>query len=111
LASFGQIIGCFATSAGSFVFWFGVVVFGLDFTVSSSWAVCSDLGREHTGVVSGAMNMMGALGSFACSLAFPFAIQSTGRVTAFFSLAAALNLVAMFCWLILGLRGAGRQYA
>lgn len=102
LASFGQRLASFATSAGWFVFWFDVVVLGLDFTVSSSWTVCSDLGREHTGAVSGAMNMMGAFGSFACSLAFPYALRSTGRASTFFLLAAALDILAIACWFALG---------
>jgi ACS family glucarate transporter-like MFS transporter len=102
LASASQALAGVATSAVWFVFWFCLVVFGLDFTVSSSWTVCSDLGREHTGAVSGAMNMMGALGSFACSLAFPYALRSTGNVAAFFWGAVALDIVAMACWFVLG---------
>jgi ACS family glucarate transporter-like MFS transporter len=102
LASSGQALASLATSPGWFVFWFGVVVFGLDFTVGSSWALCSDLGREHTGAVSGAMNMLGAFGSFACSLAFPYALRSTNRPTAFFLLGITLEVVAIFCWLVLG---------
>ena len=108
LASSGQVLASFTTSAGWFIFWFGVVVFGLDFTVSSSWTVCSDLGREHTGAVSGAMNMTGAFGSFACALAFPYALRSTGRSTDFFLFAAALNILAMICWFLMGLGLEGR---
>jgi ACS family glucarate transporter-like MFS transporter len=102
VASFGQTLAGFATSTSGFVFWFGVVVFGLDFTVSSSWAVCADLGREHTGVVSGGMNMAGAIGSFACALAFPYVLRSSGRTAAFFFVAATLDMVAVVCWLMLG---------
>ena len=111
LASGGEALAGLSNSAVWFVFWFGVMVFGLDFTVSSSWTVCSDLGREHTGAVSGAMNMMGALGSFACSLAFPYALKSTGHATAFLGVAAALDIVAMVCWFVLGFGLAGRQRA
>jgi ACS family glucarate transporter-like MFS transporter len=110
LASSGQVLASFATSTGWFVFWFGVVVLGLDFTVSSSWTVCSDLGREHTGAVSGAMNMMGGFGSFACSLAFPYALRSTGHADAFFLLASALDVVAITCWFVLGWGLAGRRW-
>ena len=110
LASIGQTMASFATSTGWFIFWFGVVVLGLDFTVSSSWTVCSDLGREHTGVVSGGMNMMGAIGSFACSLAFPYALRSSGRTEAFFFAAAALDILAIVCWFGLGWGIAGRGW-
>jgi hypothetical protein len=44
------------------------------------------------------MNMVGAFGSFACSLAFPYALRSTGLVTAFFGVAVALDILAMVCW-------------
>ena len=104
LASVGEISAAAAITPGWFVIWFGVVVFGLDFTVSSSWTVCSDLGGEHTGTVSGAMNMMGSLGSFACSLAFPYALRLTGHAQAFFWLAATLNFIALACWFVLGRR-------
>lgn len=109
LAAFGVATGGLlfagaAVSPGWLVFWFCMVVLGLDFSVSSSWTVCSDLGREHTGVVSGAMNMMGAVGSFACSLAFPYALRFTDQGAGFFWLAAALNVVAIGCWVVLGCR-------
>jgi len=98
LASAGQALASHAVSSVWFVSSFAMVVFGLDFTVSSSWTVCTDLGGEHTGAVSGAMNMVGAFGSFACSLAFPYALRSTGLVTAFFGVAVALDILAMVCW-------------
>ncbi len=102
LASSGQVLASLARSPNWFVLWFGVVVFGLDFTVSPSWTLCSDLGRERTGTVSGAMNMLGALGSFACSLAFPYALRSRNGVTTFFSIAVTLDIIAIFCWVWLG---------
>jgi ACS family glucarate transporter-like MFS transporter len=98
-----------AASPGTFIVCFAVAVLSLDVTVSSSWAVCSDLGREHTGAVSGAMNMAGAVGSFTCSLAFPYTLQFTGRAEAFFWLAAALNAVAAFCWFALGQRSSKKD--
>jgi nitrate/nitrite transporter NarK len=57
------------------------------------------------------MNMMGAFGSFACSLAFPYALRSTGRATAFYLLAAALNIAAMVCWFGLGWGGREKRKA
>jgi len=37
-----------------------------------------DLGREHSGVVSGAMNTAGQLGSFLSSIAFGYMVQRFG---------------------------------
>jgi ACS family glucarate transporter-like MFS transporter len=104
LASIGVMLAGMAANPAPFVICFGIVVLGLDLTVSSSWTVCSDLGGEHTGAVSGAMNMMGALGSFACSLTFPYVLRFSGQTKAFFWLAAALNAMAACCWFGLGQR-------
>jgi ACS family glucarate transporter-like MFS transporter len=98
LASASMTLAGMAATPQWFIIWFGMVVLGLDLTVSSSWTVCADAGGEHTGTVSGAMNMMGAVGSFACSLTFPYIIRASGRIETFFWLAAALNAIAVFCW-------------
>jgi MFS transporter, ACS family, glucarate transporter len=50
------------------------------------------------------MNMSGAIGSSACSLAFPYVVQLAGRAEPFFWLAAALNATAAFSWLVLARR-------
>ena len=39
-----------------------------------SWAVCMDVGREHSGGISASMNMAGQLGSFLSSVAFGYAV-------------------------------------
>ena len=109
LAALGVALAGLAASPGWFVFWIAIVVLGLDSTVSSSWTVCSDIGREHTATVSAAMNMAGSLGSFACAIVFPYAVHLTGRADAFFWIAAALNLAGLCCWLRLGARLAERR--
>jgi len=40
-----------------------------------AWAVCADVGGEHTGAVSGAMNTAGQLGSFLSAVAFGYLVQ------------------------------------
>jgi MFS transporter, ACS family, glucarate transporter len=75
-----------------------VAVFGTDMTVSASWAVCVDIGRHHSGAVSGTMNMAGNLGSFVTALAFPYLLAWTGSHVAFFYVAAGLNLAAIVFW-------------
>jgi len=39
-----------------------------------SWAVCMDVGEEHSGGISASMNMAGQLGSFLSSVAFGYAV-------------------------------------
>jgi ACS family glucarate transporter-like MFS transporter len=83
----------------SFIACFALATLGVDLAIAPSWALCSDVGKEYTGTLSGAMNMMGALGSFASSLSFPYLLKITGAVQTYFWLAAALNLFAILCWL------------
>jgi ACS family glucarate transporter-like MFS transporter len=73
-------------------------MFGSDMTVSASWAFSIDMGRAHSGAVSGAMNMAGNLGSFLTSLAFPYLQLFTGSTTSFFVVGATLNAIAVLLW-------------
>jgi len=43
-----------------------------------AWAVCADVGGEHTGAVSGAMNTAGQLGSFLSAVAFGYLVEGLG---------------------------------
>ena len=43
-----------------------------------SWSLAVDLGGEHSGAVSGAMNAAGQIGSFLSSVAFGYMVQSFG---------------------------------
>ncbi len=75
-----------------------LAMFGSDMTVSASWAFSIDIGRGHSGAVSGAMNMAGNLGSFLTSLAFPYLQLITGSTSSFFVVGAGLNAIAVFLW-------------
>ena len=76
-----------------------IAVFGADMTLSPSWSTCIDVGKSHSGMVSGTMNMAGNLGSFVTALAFPYMLSFTGSPLPFFYLAAILNLLAIPIWL------------
>lgn len=90
-----------ATTVVSAVIFFSIATFGVDLTLSPSWAACIDVGRSFTGTVSGGMNMVGNLGSFVSSLAFPYLLALTGSAEAYFYGAAGLNLMAIFAWLLI----------
>jgi ACS family glucarate transporter-like MFS transporter len=85
-------------SATGFVLIFAVAIFGVDLTLSPSWTVCADIGGRHVGTLSGAMNMMGSLSSFASAILFPHLFSLTGNIAGYFYLAAFLNIVAMGGW-------------
>jgi len=80
------------------VIFLSVAVFGADMTLSPSWSVCVDIGRENSGAVSGTMNMAGNLGSFLTALAFPYLKDLTGSVTPFFFVGAGMNMLSLFMW-------------
>jgi ACS family glucarate transporter-like MFS transporter len=92
------VAGSLSTVQG-FVVCFGLATLGVDLSLSSSWTTCADVGREFTGTLSGCMNMAGSLGSFCSSLAFPYLLKVTGKPQTYFLMAAALNVLAIVCWI------------
>jgi ACS family glucarate transporter-like MFS transporter len=98
LASAGLLAAGYVTSPVSFILFFALTTFGVDFTLSPSWTVCSDVAGARTGTLSGAMNTMGALGSFSASICFPWLLGLTGDIKAYFFGAALLNLLAVAGW-------------
>ncbi|NMH88360.1 MFS transporter [Flavivirga algicola] len=100
LAAIGIIASIYMKEVTGAVIFISLAVFGADMTLSPSWSACLDIGKEHSGTVSGTMNMAGNLGSFFTALAFPYMIAFTGSNTPFFFLAAGLNLLAIPMWLI-----------
>jgi len=99
LATIGIIASIYMKEVNGAVIFLSIAVFGADMTLSPSWSACVDIGKEHSGTVSGTMNMAGNLGSFFTALAFPYLLSMTGSGTPFFFVAAALNLLAILLWL------------
>ena len=110
LSAVGLMLSATASpdSALTFVLCFSVAVFGVEMTISPSWAFCMDIGGAYSGTVSGAMNMVGNLGSAASAMLFPWFIahvtlphvaEKPGTANAFFVFAAGLNLLGAIAWL------------
>lgn len=59
-----------------------------------AWSICVDIGGQHAGAVSGAMNMFGQLGSFISSVAFGYLVSFFGSYD--------LALVPLASMLVLG---------
>jgi ACS family glucarate transporter-like MFS transporter len=102
LASISVLAAAYVTSAEAFVALFSMAVLGLDLAVSPSWTTCSDLGGPNTGAVSASMNMVGSVGAFLRTIAFPFVIQLTGRTRSYFILATVLNILGALSWIKIG---------
>jgi ACS family glucarate transporter-like MFS transporter len=98
LATIGVLMSMNQTSAMPAVAWFCVAIFGADMTLAPSWSTCMDIGRQHSGVVSGTMNMAGNIGAFITTLAYAYLKDWSGTQSTFFYVAAGLNLVAVVCW-------------
>jgi ACS family glucarate transporter-like MFS transporter len=98
LAAVSVVAAASMPSANSFILCFSIATFGVDLTLSPSWTACADIGGKHTGTLSGAMNMMGAIGALVSSVLFPLLFDRTGDIKLYFFLAAFLNLVAMAGW-------------
>jgi ACS family glucarate transporter-like MFS transporter len=98
IAAVSLIAAAYVQGAPAFIACFAATTFGVDFTLSPSWTVCSDVAGRRTGTLSGAMNMMGSIGAFASSVCFPWLLGLTGDVKTYFFIAALLNVAAIVCW-------------
>ena len=112
IGALGLILTTQAGAAGAwqFVLCFSVAVFGVELTLSPSWSFCMDIGGDKSGAVSGAMNMLGNLGSafsaiifpyFVASVTLPYFAEQTGTANAFFVFAAVINVLAAIAWLFM----------
>ncbi|MEX0882603.1 MAG: MFS transporter, partial [Cyclobacteriaceae bacterium] len=99
LAALGLLASLYSGDIMSSIFFLSIAIFGADMTISPSWTLCNDIGKLHSGAVSGTMNMAGNIGSFITALAFPYLKDWTGSVTPFFIIGALLNIMAIFMWL------------
>jgi MFS transporter, ACS family, glucarate transporter len=73
----------------------------MDCMLPSAWAICLDLGKEHSGAVSGAMNSAGQAGGLACSVLFGYLVRASGSYDAPLFVIAAMVLASalLFAWI------------
>lgn len=99
LATSGVWMASSAATAEGAVAAFALATFGVEMTISPSWAHCLDIGGRNSGSISGAMNMAGNIGGFVSANAFPYLRGLTGSADAYFQAAAVLNAASILCWL------------
>ena len=99
LAAIGLLGSIYMDSALGAIVFLSLAIFGADMTLPPSWAFCVDIGKKHSGAVSGTMNMAGNIGAFITALLFPYILAWTGSTTLFFIIGAILNVIAIFLWL------------
>jgi ACS family glucarate transporter-like MFS transporter len=93
-----------------FIACFSLATFGVEMTLSPSWAFCMDIGGSRSGAVSAAMNMVGNMGAAVSAVAFPYFVanvtipgiaDTTGTANSFFAFAAMMNVLAVIAWLFM----------
>ena len=73
----------------NFFYCFGIMV---------SYAVCSDIGKNNTGTVTGAMNFFGQMGGFLLSISFGTIAESLNNLHYPLYLVAGVLLVGALLW-------------
>jgi ACS family glucarate transporter-like MFS transporter len=79
--------------------------FLVTFSAPCAYALTLDMGGRHLGIVFGAMNMAGNLGSFAFTWLMPQLKGWTGHWEAGLALFVGMQAVALACWVFLDPRG------
>jgi len=69
------------------------------FTLGSAWGVCIDIGGQHSGVVSAAMNTAGQVGGFLSPIVVTKVVQDFHQWSAPIYLMAGLFLLGAIAWL------------
>jgi len=87
----------FAEDAYTAVWCLTGAMFFLECTIGPSWAVPMDMGGEHSGTVSGMMNMAGNIGGALSPIVFGFLVQY-GSWQAPFVVAASLLVIGSAIW-------------
>ena len=75
--------------------------FFYSFGVMTSFAVCTDVGRNNAGTVAGAMNFFGQIGSFFLALVFGRLVQQTHDFNRPLLVIAVVLLVGTLLWLLI----------
>lgn len=97
-AAIGLFGSIYMDNAVGAILFLSLAIFGADMTLPPSWAFCVDIGKKHSGTVSGTMNMAGNIGAFITALLFPYLLAWTGSTTLFFIIGTLLNLLAIALW-------------
>jgi MFS transporter, ACS family, glucarate transporter len=82
------------------ILYFAIAVFGLETTVSVSWAIPLDIGKEFAGSVASVMNTSGNLAGALAAAATGYIVTHANWTVAFFVLAALSGLAALLYLLI-----------
>ncbi|WP_281989556.1 MFS transporter [Aquimarina aggregata] len=97
-AAIGLVGSIYMHTAIGAILFLSLAIFGADMTLPPSWAFCVDIGKQHSGAISGTMNMAGNIGAFITALLFPYLLVWTGSNKLFFIVGGVLNIFAIVLW-------------
>jgi ACS family glucarate transporter-like MFS transporter len=76
LGAVGLLLATQTQELKPFIIFFSIAIYGVDMTLSPSWAFCMDIGGDKSGAVSGSMNMVGNIGSAVSAIIFPYFVAN-----------------------------------
>jgi MFS family permease len=96
------VVATAATTDKALTVLFLTLGFGvMDLMLPTAWAICLDTGHRYAGAVTGAMNMGGQFGGFACTVLFGYVVKCSGNYqTPLFLIALMLLISAALFWCI-----------
>ncbi len=71
------------------------------FTLAAAWSTAIEMGGDHAGVVSAAMNTCGQIGSLLCPLLVAYSVEWFGSWDLPLYIMGGLFLAGMFFWLLI----------
>lgn len=71
------------------------------FMLGAAWGTCIDIGREHAGVVSAAMNTAGGFGALLCPVVVAYTLKWYGNWNIPIFMMGGLFLIGALCWIVI----------
>lgn len=101
LAAVAMLLAAVAPSGTTAAIGIAVAVAASMFTLAAAWGTCLDIGGNHAGVVSAAMNTSGQVGSVLCPIVVIWLKDLTGDWNSALVLIAGLFLVGAVGWALI----------
>ncbi|MCX7826669.1 MAG: MFS transporter, partial [Verrucomicrobiae bacterium] len=98
VAGVGLIIAAASASAALSAVMIALATAASMFTLGAAWSTSIEIGRNHAGVVSAAMNTSGQIGSLLCPLIVGYSVEWFANWNLPLYLMGALFLIGVICW-------------
>jgi MFS family permease len=101
VAGIAMAFGALATEPVMSALWISFSVAASMFTLGASWSVCIDIGGNHSGVVSAAMNTAGQVAGILSPIVLAAIIQASGNWSLPIYIMSGLFFLGAICWLFI----------